>query len=222
MRNLKSCSGVVHPATFIFLWILFVLSTAHLSLAYLSLFSLVLLFLSVFYPFLLWRLFKRSKILFLSTLFIYAYSGNGRYLYPALGWASPSIEGLYAGMYSILHLWCMVSSLLLLRQYLDARAWLRGMLGLLQPLAWSGLPVQRLAVRLCLTLQYAERLLMQFRLTPTNVVAQLSQQLAYIPAAEQADDQAVVVLAVDSPIWSRAERLFCLGLSMGMGWWQWH
>lgn len=222
MRNIKSCSGVVHPATFIFLWILFVFSMAHLPLVYLSLFSMVLLSLSVLYPFLLWRLLKRSKILFLSTLFIYAYSGNGRYLYPALGWASPSIEGLYAGISAILHLWCMVSSLLLLRQYLDPNAWLRGMLGLLQPLAWLGLPVQRLAVRLCLTLQYAECLLMQFRLTPTNVVAQLSQQLAYIPATEQGDADAAALVAVHAHTWSKAERLFCLGLMIGIGWWQWH
>jgi energy-coupling factor transporter transmembrane protein EcfT len=217
MRNIKSCSGVFHPATFIFLWILFVFSVAHLPFAYLALFSAILFCVTLYYPFLLWRLLKRSKILFLSTLLIYAYSGNGRYLYPSLGWASPSIEGLYAGLYYILHLWCIVSSLLLLRQYLDAGAWLRGMLGLLQPLAWSGLPVQRLAVRLCLTLHYAERLLMQFRLTPTNVVAQLSQQLAYIPAA---DDHDAALLALHAPHWSRVERLFCLGLLIG--WWQWH
>lgn len=93
-----------------------------------------------------------------TALVIYLWWTPGIYLWPALGRASPTWEGLWQGGARALLLACFVATVNLFMQWTPRQQVFQGIYGLLHPLGRLGLPVARGALRLALVLELADRL----------------------------------------------------------------
>lgn len=102
------------------------------------------------------QLLRRTRWIMLSLLLIYAYSTPGQPLADALGVLSPSREGLADGVLQLARLLAALAGLAILLDRLHRQQLIAGLYALFAPLQWLGLSRERLAVRLALTLHYAE------------------------------------------------------------------
>jgi energy-coupling factor transporter transmembrane protein EcfT len=103
------------------------------------------------------RLLRRTRWLLAVLLLTYAYALPGTVLWPGLGWASPSLEGLQQGALRAGRLVLMLAGLAFLLAYTPRPRLIYGLYALAKPLAWLGLDRRAFAVRLGLTLDYVER-----------------------------------------------------------------
>ncbi|MCD6705132.1 MAG: hypothetical protein LT080_01595 [Thiobacillus sp.] len=103
-----------------------------------------------------WRLLRRTRWLMAVLLLTYAYSLPGIPLWPSLGWASPSVEGLQQGALRIGRLVLLLAGLAALLAYTSRPRLIYGLYALARPLAWLGFDRRAFAVRLGLTLDYVE------------------------------------------------------------------
>ncbi|WP_286162421.1 CbiQ family ECF transporter T component [Methylobacillus flagellatus] len=101
---------------------------------------------------------RRSRLLLLSLLLIYAWTTPGEYLPGWPLWLAPSYEGLAAGGLQLLRLALMLAALSLLLQTTSREQFIAGLLQLASPLRFIGLDPQRFAARLWLTLHYLEQM----------------------------------------------------------------
>lgn len=158
-----------HPTASLGVWLFFIVALAWLPLPAL----LGVMLLAAAWPRLLLQAVLRMRWLLLATALLAGWFVPGVPLWPAQAW-SPSWQGLAQGLAQALRLLLMAASL----RWLWLRQGSGGMLlavhDLLRPGRWLGLPVQRVAVRLVLTLQYAEALLAT---QPKPSLAWLQQQL---------------------------------------------
>lgn len=148
----------MHPTARILLYLI-----SALALPGLNVFALLALGLSPLLP-PLWRhldrlrsLLWRARWLLLLLLLAHAYQLPGAPLWPAVGAASPTREGLLAGLLQGGRLWVMLVLLdaMVLAMPLDRLV--AGVYGLLRPLSRLGFDVGRATVRLSLTLYAMER-----------------------------------------------------------------
>lgn len=102
------------------------------------------------------RLLRRTRWLLLALLLAYALSLPGVPLLPAWGWASPSMEGLAAGGLRVARLLLLLGGLAVLLASTERTALIHGFYVLARPLDWLGFDRRAFAVRLGLTLDYAE------------------------------------------------------------------
>ena len=102
------------------------------------------------------QLVRRTRWIMLSLLLIYAYSTPGQPLSGALGMFSPSHEGLNDGVLQLTRLLAALAALAILLDRLHRQQLIAGLYTLFAPLQWLGLSRERFAVRLALTLHYAE------------------------------------------------------------------
>lgn len=102
------------------------------------------------------RLLRRTRWILLSLLLIYAYTTPGSGWLPELGRYSPTIEGMGEGCIQLGRLLSMLSALAILLSLLSQAEFISGIHALASPLRWFGLSRERVAVRLALTLEYAE------------------------------------------------------------------
>lgn len=102
------------------------------------------------------QLLRRTRWIMLSLLLVYAYSIPGQSVSDGLGVFSPSYEGLADGMLQLSRLLAALAGLALLLDYLHRPQLIAGLYDLFVPLQWIGLSRERFAVRLALTLHYAE------------------------------------------------------------------
>jgi hypothetical protein len=102
------------------------------------------------------RLLRRTRWLMGVLLLAYAYSLPGTPLWPALGWASPSVEGLQQGGLRAARLALMLAGVAVLLAYTPRPRLIYGLYALTKPLAWFGFDRRAFAVRLGLTLDYVE------------------------------------------------------------------
>lgn len=102
---------------------------------------------------LLWR----ARWLFLLLFLTHAYQLPGAPLWPALGGASPSQEGLLAGLLQCGRLWVMLMLLDVLVLAMPLDRLVAGVYGLLRPFSRLGLDAGRATLRLGLTLYAMER-----------------------------------------------------------------
>jgi hypothetical protein len=102
------------------------------------------------------QLLHRTRWIMLSLLLIYAYSTPGQPLSELLGMFGPSREGLADGMLQLTRLLAALAGLAILVDHLHRQQLIAGLYTLFAPLQWMGLSRERLAVRLALTLHYAE------------------------------------------------------------------
>ncbi len=102
------------------------------------------------------RLLRRTRWL-LAVLFVaYALSLPGAPLWPDLGSAGPTREGVISGAWRVARLALMLAGLAVLLATLSRPRLIYGLYTLSRPLAWLGLDRRAFAVRLGLTLELAE------------------------------------------------------------------
>ena len=102
------------------------------------------------------RLLRRTRLLMAVLLLTYGYALPGTMLWPALGWASPSVEGLLQGALRAGRLVLMLAGLAMLLAYTPRPRLIYGLYALAKPLTWLGFDRRAFAVRLGLTLDYVE------------------------------------------------------------------
>jgi energy-coupling factor transporter transmembrane protein EcfT len=102
------------------------------------------------------QLLRRTRWILLSLLVIYAYTTPGQPLFDALGMFSPSREGLSEGVLQLARLLAAIAGLAILLDRLHRQQLIAGLYFLLAPLQLFGVSRERVAVRLALTLHYAE------------------------------------------------------------------
>ena len=102
------------------------------------------------------QLLRRTRWIMFSLLLIYAYSTPGEPLLNALGILSPTLEGCVDGVLQLVRLLATLASLAILLDRLPRLELISGLYTLFAPLQWFNISRERLAVRLSLTLHYAE------------------------------------------------------------------
>ena len=102
------------------------------------------------------QLIRRTRWVMFSLLIIYSYTTPGQPLLETLGNFSPSREGLMDGVLQLTRLLSALAALAILLDRLDRPQLIAGLYTLFAPMQWLGLSRERLAVRLALTLHYAE------------------------------------------------------------------
>ena len=145
----------MHPASLIFLWLLLAVTTQVATLWQLGIIAVVLLSLLCCQrarPLLMFlRLSHRSRWLLFSLLLVYAVSENGN----AQG-SFPAATALFAGAVQAGRLLLMLAAVALLLSWMTREQLLAGLYSLLLPLQKCGVNAERIAVRLWLTLHYAD------------------------------------------------------------------
>lgn len=149
--------GQVHPTVQILLWAVLVLLAQRCQ----PLWLLVLCLLTSTVALRLdsahfLRLLRRTRWIALSLLLIYAWATPGRAVLNALGSLSPTWEGLLDGGLQLGRLLCALAGLAALLALLSQERLIGGLYALAWPLRLLGLSRERFAVRLALTLEYAE------------------------------------------------------------------
>jgi len=147
----------LHPATQIVVWCALVAAMQFLVPARLLMAGgLVLVFAFALSRRKFIQLVRRTRWIMLSLWVIYAYSTPGQALAGQLGVFSPSREGLLDGGLQLMRLLVALAGLAILLDRLHRQQLMAGLYALFAPLQWLGLSRERLAVRLALTLHYAE------------------------------------------------------------------
>lgn len=147
----------LHPATQILSWCLLIAAMQFLSPERLLIaggFALLLASLLSRHKFI--QLVRRTRWILFSLWLIYAYTTPGQSVSDALGVFSPSREGLLDGGLQMLRLLIALAGLALLLDRMHRQQLIAGLYSLFAPLQWLGLSRERMAVRLALTLHYAE------------------------------------------------------------------
>jgi energy-coupling factor transport system permease protein len=146
-----------HPAIQILIWITLSITAQALSAPGLLLMAVALFFVAAKLDSRqLFSLIRRTRWILLSLLLVYAYSTPGTALVTELGRYSPTLEGLSDGLMQLGRLLSMLSGLAILLSLLTQAQFISGIYALAYPLNWFGGSRERVAVRLALTLQYAE------------------------------------------------------------------
>jgi energy-coupling factor transport system permease protein len=101
-------------------------------------------------------LMRRTRWILCSLWLIYAYTTPGELLSDSMGAFSPSMEGMQDGGLQLIRLLVALAGLAILLDRLHRQQLMAGLYSLFAPLKWLGLSRERLAVRLALTLHYAE------------------------------------------------------------------
>ena len=149
--------GMPHPAVQIYFWVCLTL-TAQILHGYALMLLAGILFALAFsicaarFFFLL----RRTRWILFSVLLIYAYTGPGDTLWPQLGAFSPVADGMMDGVFQLLRLVTVLAGLSILLSLLSQSQLIAGLYILSRPLCIFGLSRERIAVRLALTLRYAE------------------------------------------------------------------
>lgn len=148
----------LHPAARILIWLAFALFLPWIGPLALAAITLLIfpVLLTVFRnPFV--RQLSRTRWLLLSIFLVYALATPGENLLQALGTLSPTREGLHAGGLQVWRVAILLATLSLLLAATPGKQLLSGMIGLLRPWRRLGLPDERIAARVWLTLYYAEQ-----------------------------------------------------------------
>jgi energy-coupling factor transporter transmembrane protein EcfT len=180
-KQFVSDTKVTHPAVQIYIWICLALFAQILHGYALMLLAGILLVLA----FRLCRerfffLLRRTRWILLSVLIIYAYSSPADVLWPQLGAFSPVAEGLEDGVMQLSRLLTMLAGLSVLLTLLTQAQLVTGLHALSAPLGYLGLARERIAVRLALTMRYAETVMQD---TASNWRGSMEYFLAPAPVA---------------------------------------
>jgi energy-coupling factor transport system permease protein len=146
-----------HPAIQILLWMTLSIAAQSLTAVPLLVMMTVLLgFAAVLNSRQLFSLIRRTRWILISLLLIYAYTTPGVALLAGMAQYSPTEEGLTDGLMQLGRLLSMLSGLAILLSLLTESRFICGIHALAYPLGWIGVSRERVAIRLALTLQYAE------------------------------------------------------------------
>lgn len=104
----------------------------------------------------LFGLLRRSRWILLSLLLVYTFATPGQELWSWSYAPTPTLEGLQDGGMQLCRLVSMLAGLSILLTLLSREQLIGGLYSLAYPLRFVGLSSERMAVRLALTLYYAE------------------------------------------------------------------
>lgn len=108
-----------------------------------------------------WQMLRRLRWFFFSILAIYLWFTPGQWIWPALQQWSPTYDGLWLALHRLLVLVAIVLAVATLLKALSMGQLMSALRQLLQPLRLVGFPVDRFALRLTLTVDASQRLLLQ-------------------------------------------------------------
>ncbi|MBI4937217.1 MAG: hypothetical protein HY846_03205 [Nitrosomonadales bacterium] len=200
-----------HPAALIFLWICLTLALQSLQAAALLLAGLPLLLAAgLLAGRRLLTLLRRTRWIMLSLLLVYAYATPGEAVWPTLAQFSPTLEGMGDGLLQLCRLLFALAGLSVLLGLLTQQQLVSGLYTLSYPLRYAGLSRERLAVRLALTLHYAESAV---RDTSANWRGSIEQMLS--PATSGQDN-----IELHAPPFTRRDSLLlaagCVALALAL------
>jgi energy-coupling factor transporter transmembrane protein EcfT len=155
------------------------------------------------------RTLKRSRWLLAAMIVVYAYSTPGEYVRAWPMEFAPTYEGLQAGGLQAIRLLMMLAGLAVLIGSTRRELLLAGIYILLKPLSYLGMPVDRFAARLWLTMEYVER--------PELHASPAARLHALIYGVDREENPQVIQL--DAPRWTWVDGAVMVGLSVGVGWW---
>ena len=209
METLKIYHGqAVHPAVFILLWVFLAIALQTLTAMTLLLVGVPLLLAAYALSAARLRtLLHRTRWIMLSLLLIYAYATPGVALWESLAQFSPTYEGVIDGLLQLNRLVFALAALAILLGLLSQQQLISGLYALGYPLRYIGLSRARVAVRLALTLHYAESSMLG---TAANWRASIEQMLARVEIKQQSIELQV------TPLNLRDGLLVILGLVMLM------
>lgn len=163
-HNTQYALRMPHPAVLIFVWVCLAVATQTLSSrALLGAGAALLIVAYMQNAARLRSLLRRTRWILFSLLLIYAYVTPGTALWPALAQFSPTLEGLYGALLQLSRIVAALAALAILLNLLSRQQLVSGLYVLAYPLRFVGIARERAAVRLALTLHYAES-----ALTPTT------------------------------------------------------
>ncbi|MES1982233.1 MAG: CbiQ family ECF transporter T component [Pseudomonadota bacterium] len=150
-----------HPAALILLWVGLTVAMQSLQVSALLLTGAALLAAAwALDSARLFALLRRTRWIMLSLLLIYGYATPGTGIWMAIGIYSPTWQGLGDGLLQLGRLANTLAGLCILLSLLPQQKLLGGLYTLTYPLRYFGDGRERLAVRLALTLRYAETTLL--------------------------------------------------------------
>ena len=152
-----------------------------------------------------WRLIRRSRVLLLVLLLVYAFSTPGTALIPGWEQANPTQAGLAAGAFQAWRLLLMVSALAVLLAVLTRQQLLSGIYTMLQPFKPLGVPVERFSVRLWLTLHYLE------------TAPKITSLKAYWESALRLPENPPAKIELELPLFGRSDLVFALMCTIVLG-----
>jgi energy-coupling factor transport system permease protein len=170
-----------HPAVLILIWISLTIAMQSLQAAALLFVGIPLLIIA--YTFAAGRLIvllRRTRWIMLSLLIIYAYATPGVAVWQSLVQLSPTHEGIIDGLLQLCRLAFALAGLAILLDRLSQQQFIGGLYTLGYPLRYVGLSRDRIAVRLALTMHYAESVILD---TSSNWRVSIEKMLA--PAENQ-------------------------------------
>ena len=148
---------MLHPAASILLWVCLAVAVQSLPTTGLMLAGVPLLAVAcVLSTAHLLKLLRRTRWIMLSLLLIYAYTTPGEAVWASLAQFSPTHEGVADGLLQLCRLAFALAALSIVLGLLSQQQLIGGLYTLAYPLCYFGLSRERVAVRLALTLHYAE------------------------------------------------------------------
>jgi energy-coupling factor transport system permease protein len=146
-----------HPATVMLLWVCMTIAMQSLHGASLIFCGLLVAILALMVsPSGFHVLLRRTRWIMLVLLLVYCYATPGEPLMVQAGIFSPTREGMLDGMLQLGRLVCALSGLSVVLGLLTQQQLIGGIYALARPMRPLGISSERIAVRLALTLQYAE------------------------------------------------------------------
>ncbi len=148
---------VPQPATQLFVWICVAIVVQKLHAIPLLVVTISLLLVAyTLHDQRLFKLIRRTRWILLSLFIIYAFLTPGTELWSGLNLPSPSIEGVSDGLMQLGRLMSVLASLSILLTLLSTEQMLGGIYRLTRFVRYIGISPEKMAVRLALTLHYAE------------------------------------------------------------------
>ena len=147
-----------HPVTQIALWVCLAIVVQAMQTVVVPVLAAILVFLAYkAHSKRLITLLRRTRWILISLLIIYAFMTPGTVLWTLSYVPSPTREGLLDGLLQLGRLVCVLAGLSILLTSLSQERLISGLYVLAYPMRCIGLSRERIAVRLALTLEYAER-----------------------------------------------------------------
>lgn len=169
-------TGMPHPAALILLWVFLAAALQALKAAPLLGVSALVCAIALAGSASRFRtLLRRTRWIMISLLLIYGYVTPGEALWAAAGKYSPTCTGLLDGALQLSRLIAALAGLAIMLNLLDRQKLMGGIYTLAWPLRFLGLARERIAVRLALTLHYAESAMLD---TSSNWREHIARMLA--------------------------------------------
>ena len=149
--------AIPHPVTQITIWICLAIVVQTLQSVFLPILTAALGYIAFkAHPLRMLALLRRTRWIMVSLLVIYAFLTPGEPLWSLPYFPNPTQEGLLDGLMQLGRLVCMLAGLSILLTSLSQDGLISGLYILSYPLRYIGVSRERAAVRLALTLRYAE------------------------------------------------------------------